>query len=207
MHHHKRSLKDIGLFIRLLRLELKISLHSRYYADKVQKCLSKVHHDIFSYLNSDQYEEGNHEQGQSRHKGLWHFTQDILLQKLLFIIGLFFEQRGTDLEQASNYYVWSTSCPMIEQLELTLMKKSLKKLHRYAQTNLAQQISNQVQVLLSKFAVKQRSVQIIVELCNDQKYAHQPILGFIQQQVRIAILIQHYNYRSSKICKTMTSSG
>ncbi|TNV85753.1 hypothetical protein FGO68_gene15318 [Halteria grandinella] len=105
------------------------------------------------------------------------------MQKLLYIIGLFFEQRGTQLEQANDYYVWSICCPLIEQLELNLMKKSLKKLHRYAQTSLAQQLQNKVQILLTKFAVKQRSVQIIVEMCNEQQHAHQAILGFISQQI------------------------
>ncbi|TNV86120.1 hypothetical protein FGO68_gene15523 [Halteria grandinella] len=162
----KRSLRDFGL---------------KYDTDRVHNSLAKIHRDVFSYLLSGQYEEGS--QGQSRHKGLWHFTQDILLQKLLYIIALFLEQRGTHFEQASNYYVWSICCPLMEQLEFNLMKKSLKKLHQYAQTSLEQQIKNKVQILLTKFAVKQKSVQIIVEMCNEQQHAHQAILGFISQQI------------------------
>ncbi|TNV86309.1 hypothetical protein FGO68_gene17522 [Halteria grandinella] len=151
--------------IQLLRLELKIHSNKCYEVDQVHKCLSRVCRDTLEYLQSEEAITQDYLGGglssRRKQKGLWYFRQDILLQMILHIVGLFFELRGNNhlenIVQARNYYLLSISCPLLEQVELGLMKKSLQRFSRISRVrvtgspNVNFQIHNQIKKCSSHF--------------------------------------------------------
>ncbi|TNV85841.1 hypothetical protein FGO68_gene299 [Halteria grandinella] len=193
----QRSFRDVCIFIRMVRVEMKIYSHQTYSFIDVQNSIQKLHFELFSYLQSDEYEDGSKQDyGQcqkNKHKGLWLFKADTLLQKMLFLVGLYYEQRGRDMIDgrseissllSSHYYLLSFSSNLVSHIELNLMRKSLKKLNNFFDySSMALQFKCKVIRLLSKFYVTRRAVQVIMELCNDDPTVHETMLNFVKATI------------------------
>lgn len=82
-----------------MRLELRICSKDEYSIDKVTQTLTKAEAKVFEYVQSDDYEEppNDMQKAAAGGKGLWHFSQDILLQYLFYTAGLYFHLRRKEL--------------------------------------------------------------------------------------------------------------
>ncbi|TNV85709.1 hypothetical protein FGO68_gene10424 [Halteria grandinella] len=153
----------------------------------LQQSLRKAWAEIFDYIQSDSYEDGEQQMNNKAAKGLWYFTDDILLQYAFYLTGLFFQLRGSFGEtqmKSRFYYLQSLQCLQIKYLEHRLLKKVLKRLSIVKQMPMIRnQQSLGLQRLLQKFYVKQRCVHVIMELCNKDPSTHDTILSFIKKNI------------------------
>ncbi|TNV85868.1 hypothetical protein FGO68_gene4533 [Halteria grandinella] len=191
----KRSFRDVGIFIRMLQVEMKIYSKKTYPFIDVESSIQKLQFELFSYLQSEEYEDGSkQDQGKkNKHKGLWLFKADTLLQKMLFLVGLYYEQRGREMIAERNemsrllcsqYYLLSISSNIVAHIELAQMKQSLKKLKNFFEySSMSLQSKFKVLRLLQKFQVRNRAVQVIMELCNGDPTVHETLLSFVKTTI------------------------
>ncbi|TNV72994.1 hypothetical protein FGO68_gene8622 [Halteria grandinella] len=198
--NNQRSFRDMSLFIKLLRLELKICAKDEWNVTNVCTSLQKAHTQIFEYIESEDYEEAPVEQWKgnvsANLKGLWFFNQDMLLQNLLYVTGLFYQVRRRELkfrkqkclDIAMGYYFKSFASPLISHIEQKLMKKAIKKMtHLPLHQNVDRMV---LPLILSKYYVKQRTVMVIMELCNEDPTTHELLLNFVKTQIFEKLLDQ-----------------
>ncbi|TNV85774.1 hypothetical protein FGO68_gene8797 [Halteria grandinella] len=216
-----RTFQDIRLFInvrqqfysttilKLIQVELLIyqTIKEQGSGDCIKAALDKLRTKIFAYIHSDGYQE-EQDSGATQWlgkakpfgKGLWFFTRDYLLQHLLFVFGLYFEYHVTDLLFESNlnkarlYYEDSLSNPLIRQVEERLMKRALDSLTRVAGKIglLLSSYMTKLEALGQKFKAKQRCIQVIMELSNDDVYVHDVLFNFVRYQVFEKLNSQDY---------------
>lgn len=112
-------------------------------------------------------------------------------QFLFLVTGLYFEMREargeTNQERAEaafvktrRYYELSYKCPDIESIDCRLFKFALKQLRGMPLDSLQ---SKRINRMLSRFYVKQKSVSVIFELCNDDPQVHHILHSFLLNQV------------------------
>lgn len=94
-----------------MTLELQFYLEENPH--KVRESLRKTWDEILGYIQSEYYRDGDNKQP-TKHKGLWYFTQDILLQYIFYLTGLYFQnsgrngsESGDSLYKARYYYLES----------------------------------------------------------------------------------------------------
>jgi len=80
--------------------------------------------------------------------------------------------------KARRYYELSYKCPDIEQIDWRLLKFALKQLRGISHNQV-----KRINRMLSKFYVKQRSVSVIFEVCNDDPQVHHLLHSFLLNQV------------------------
>ncbi|TNV86000.1 hypothetical protein FGO68_gene15390 [Halteria grandinella] len=185
---YQRTFKDVCLYLKLLILELKI-LSPYFPTNQIVLKMSRLSGIVIEYIKSDEYEEmlDVEKRERSRNsKGVWYFTRDYLIQYTLFLHGIFFEQRGIEImtqeaqaESARTYYLLSFASPQLYEVEHGLMKRALKQLMKVSAFNIEQRS----QLVLSKFYVKYRSVQVIMEQCNEAPYAHDILISFVKRSI------------------------
>ncbi|TNV85842.1 hypothetical protein FGO68_gene7214 [Halteria grandinella] len=83
--------------------------------------------------------------------------------------------------KSAEYYLKSFSSTQIRKVELKLMKRSVKKLLKIS--SIPKKQSDQMHSLLAKFYVKQRSIFVIMELCNEDPTTHEILLNFIKTSI------------------------
>ncbi|TNV85693.1 hypothetical protein FGO68_gene4108 [Halteria grandinella] len=161
----------------------------------MRSVLNKEMANIFQYVQSEDYQE-EHDQGASqwpatvkqsaKGKGLWYFTRSYLLQHLLFLTGLYHELHVYNFKKARFYYEDSISNPLIRQVEERLMKRALDCLARVSLKFGPQRMEYMIMLkgLKEKYKVRQKSVQVIMDLSNDDSYVHEIIFNFVRYQVR-----------------------
>ncbi|TNV85766.1 hypothetical protein FGO68_gene2661 [Halteria grandinella] len=189
----QRSFREVRLFIKLLRLELRICAKDSWNVGGVRKSLQKVHRQIFEYVQSEDYEDAPIEQFKGSSgaflKGLWHFNKDMLMQNLLYLTGRFYHLRLEELKgkrikilgKARKYYLKSFSSSLIKFVDQKLMKKAIKKLMQFPLHQNVDKLA--LPLILSKYYVKHRTVMVILELCNEDRRIHEHLLNFVIAQV------------------------
>ncbi|TNV85917.1 hypothetical protein FGO68_gene8981 [Halteria grandinella] len=182
---YQRTFKDVCLYLKLVMLELKIESLNFPTAQVLQK-LGKLSQKVFAYIQSEEYEEMPEKKSG---KGIWYFTGDYLTQYTLFLHGLLYERRTIEvmtaykqIQQARKYYVMSISSSLLFELEHGLIKRALKHLIKLPihKSSIHQ---HNLHLVLSKFYLKQRSVQVIMEQCNEAPYTHDVLLSFIKRSI------------------------
>ncbi|TNV85802.1 hypothetical protein FGO68_gene13378 [Halteria grandinella] len=154
--------------------------------------MSRLSGILIEYIKSDEYEEmpDLEKRERSRNsKGVWYFTRDYLIQYTLFLHGLFFEQRGievmtqkTQAEYARKYYLLSLTNSNVYEIETSLIKRTIKRVMKI-QVRGSLTWKYRLQLVLSKFYVKYRSVQVIMEQCNEAPYAHDILISFVKRSI------------------------
>ncbi len=89
---------------------------------------------------------------------------------------------GNDFTRAKHYYQYSIGAVNLTYLESRLVRRALEHLRALARER---RVGEQgvVERMLAKFAVKGRSVQVIMEMCSESPAVHKVIVGFVAGQV------------------------
>ncbi|TNV74786.1 hypothetical protein FGO68_gene12303 [Halteria grandinella] len=196
--HNQRSFQDVCIFIRLLKQELSILTSHQFYKSQVDKSLAKLHSDIFHYIKSEDYQGEEHGgltkywlgRVREKQKGLWYFSKDTLLQYLLYITGLYFEKQQQDAagyfseQKALHYYEQSFTNPLISRVEHQFMHLAMQRIDKLIRHRREMQTYlGRIRQLEEKYKRKKRSIQVIMELSNENQYSQEVILSFVRDGI------------------------
>ena len=154
--------------LQLIIIEIQINLNIvDYPEDNIHWNLTKLLEDIDTFANK-RYEEKlfGKSDNDLRYKCLMKLTPDFLYQYFMFLMGQLFEIRNITLSaKAQSYYLQSFKWEEVEKLDNRLFKRTLKSLRMLNRYNIDK--CREFNRLLSKFYVKNKSIQVIMEMCND----------------------------------------
>ena len=83
------------------------------------------------------------------------------------------------MQAAKQYYIESFSWSRIEYLDNKLFKRALKSLIQLNREYGVAIPEAKILIHLSKFYVKDRSIQVIMEMCHEQPQVHKVLINFI----------------------------
>ncbi|TNV85847.1 hypothetical protein FGO68_gene15360 [Halteria grandinella] len=183
-------------YAQLLQLELQIkaeNIETKLLRQKLRFAWTELldYQECEAYVDSELVKSHQSKAG-SGHKGLWYFPCEVLQQRAFYVTAQFYQIRGHLLEGeigaclyiARYYYQQAIRCSLITQVEHSLLKRIIGKL---ASLN-ALAFSNKKVIessyrLMQKFAIKQRSIQVVLELSNADSAIHETILSFVKFQI------------------------
>lgn len=85
--------------------------------------------------------------------------------------------------KAKQYYIQSFTWSQIEHLDNRLFKRALKNLKILNREHGIEVQMDLVDRHLSKFYIKERSVQVIMEMCHDYPLIHKMLINFVTKNI------------------------
>lgn len=178
----------------MLIIEIQIMTRSTTHKDIKDK-LAVLYDKLEDLLDNQEANSDDHLTYER--SGLPMLSCNFLNQYLLFLMGLLYHLCPPDSQEhhlltAKSYYLQSFQWRQLSHLDPSLYKRALKQL-KFLHIEYAVPVDVLiVHRHLRKFYVKTRSVQVIMEMCNEISQVHKVLIRFVQQKIFAKLSPQDY---------------